>query len=71
MNMSAIKKNPSSKVLPPPNINNKHLSSITNHNISPQNILNATQPSSSNMMVRSSSQPLHKGKLVKGINYDT
>jgi hypothetical protein len=24
-----------------------------------------------NQLIRSASQPMHKGKLVKGINYDT
>lgn len=27
--------------------------------------------STASVLIRSSSQPLHKGKIVKGINYDT
>ncbi len=30
-----------------------------------------TGPSPTSVLIRSASQPLHKGKLVKGINYDT
>lgn len=28
-------------------------------------------PAPNSVLIRSASQPLHKGKLVKGINYDT
>jgi hypothetical protein len=30
-----------------------------------------TAPPSQAQLIRSASQPLHKGKLVKGINYDS
>ncbi len=68
-NHMLMKKNSSSKLMP--SINKSHTNSINNNNSNfPTTNVGKIVPMT-NPLVRSASQPINKGKLVKGINYDT